>query len=88
MRSRLTPMRRRRTPDADAQPRAATRAAQPPSAAAGPVGRGPRFVDEDTPLGIEIGLGVDPGAALARNGRAVLLARPCPRTDGGSMPRR
>ncbi|MEM9428323.1 MAG: hypothetical protein AAGA32_02360 [Pseudomonadota bacterium] len=63
------------------------RAAPTPPAAMGPVGSRPRFVDGETPLGIEIGLGVDPGAATAQNGRVVLLARQCPRTDGGSMPR-
>lgn len=41
--------------------------------AAGHVGRRPGLVDEDEPFGIEIGLGVEPGAAPAQDVRAILL---------------
>ena len=39
------------------------------------VGGGPGLVDEDEPLRVEIGLGVEPGAPLAQNVRTVLLDR-------------
>jgi len=37
------------------------------------VGGGPGFVDEDEPLGVEVGLGVKPEVALAQDVRTVLL---------------
>ena len=50
-------------------------AAPTPSVAAGHVGRSPCFVDEDQTLGIEVGLGFEPGATLGQDVRAVLLDR-------------
>lgn len=51
---------------------------QPFAPAAAPVGAGhvrrrPGLVDEDEPLGIEIGLRLEPGAALAQDVRALLF---------------
>jgi len=37
------------------------------------VGGRPGLVDEHEPIGVEIGLSVEPGAALAQNVRAILL---------------
>ena len=48
-------------------------AARTPPVAARHVGGGPGLVDEDQTLGVEIGLGVEPGPALAQDVRAVLL---------------
>ena len=57
--------------EAHAQPRAARTAPM----AAGHVGGGPGLIDEDQPLGVEVWLGVEPGAPLLQNVRAVLLDR-------------
>ena len=46
-----------------------------PAMAAGHVGRGPRFVDEDQTLRIEVELPFEPGAALAQDVGPVLLDR-------------
>jgi hypothetical protein len=43
--------------------------------AAGHVGRGPRFVDEDQTLRIEVELPFEPGGALAQDVGPVLLDR-------------
>ncbi len=43
--------------------------------AAGHVGRGPRLVDEDEPLGIEIELGFEPGPTLLQDVGTILLDR-------------
>ena len=52
---------------------AQARAAPTPPGAARHVGGRPGLVNEDQAFGIEVGLGVEPGAALAQNIRAVLL---------------
>ena len=57
--------------EAHAQPGAAPT----PPVAAGHVCGGPGLVDEDQPFGIEIGLGVEPGPALAQDVGTVLLNR-------------
>ncbi len=43
--------------------------------AAGHVGGGPGFIDEDKPVGIEVELSREPGAALLQDIGAVLLGR-------------
>lgn len=50
-------------------------AARTPPVAAGHVGCRPGLVDEDQALGVEVWLGVEPGAPLLQNVRAVLLDR-------------
>ena len=57
--------------EAHAQPGAA----RTPSMAARHVGGGPGLIDEDKALWVEIGLRVEPGAALLQDVRTVLLNR-------------
>lgn len=46
-----------------------------PAMAAGHVGGGPGFVDEDEPVRVEIELRLEPGLALLQDVRPVLLGR-------------
>jgi len=43
--------------------------------AAGHLGGGAGLIDKDQPLGIEVGLGVEPGLTTAQDIRAALLGR-------------
>ncbi len=52
---------------------AAALAARRPAMALCHLGRRPGLVDEDQPLGVQIGLRVEPGLAAAQNVRPLLL---------------
>lgn len=54
--------------------RPATIAAQCPAITPGHLGRGPRLVDEDQPLRLQIGLRLEPGAAPTQDVSALLFA--------------
>ena len=56
---------------------AAAGAARRTAIAPGHFGRGAGLVDEDQLLGVEIGLGLEPGPAAARHVRPLLLAGVC-----------
>jgi len=52
----------------------ATLAAPRPTIAPGHLSRGPRLVDKDQPLGVEVGLGLEPGPTTTQNVRPLLFA--------------
>ena len=57
--------------------RAAALAPRRPAVAARHLGRSPGFIDEHQALGVEIDLGLEPGAPATQNVSALLLARVC-----------